>query len=143
MMAIHFPQHDFKIKKEKGSEYIFDEVRSKWVRLLPEEWVRQNFLQYLVQEKNYPRSLIAVEKEIQLHELKKRCDIVVYKNAVPWMVIECKEPAVQLNDAVLQQALRYNIPLQLSYIVITNGNATYGWEIQDGAAVLMKEIPAW
>ncbi|HMI79121.1 MAG TPA: type I restriction enzyme HsdR N-terminal domain-containing protein, partial [Ferruginibacter sp.] len=91
--------------------------------LSPEEWVRQNFLQYLVHVKKYPASLIAIEKEIRLEEMKKRFDIVVYdRNSKPWMIIECKEMNVALDKAVLDQALRYNITLQVPYLAITNGS---------------------
>lgn len=76
-MIINFPEPGFRIKKEEGREYIFDALRKKWVALTPEEWVRQNFVQYLLQVKNYPASLIALEKEIKLGELKKRFDILI------------------------------------------------------------------
>src|SRR3954471_19811279 len=102
MINIQFPTHSYKIKNEKGKEIIFDEVRKKWVLLTPEEWVRQNFLQYLVQIKKYPASLIAIEKEIKLVDLKKRFDIVVYDaSSKPWMIIECEEMNVDLNKNVL------------------------------------------
>lgn len=88
----------FKIKAINGKDQIFDPFRKTWVVLTPEEWVRQNLLQYLVQTLHYPSSLIAVEKEIKLGELSKRFDIVVYKNELAWMIIECKEAKVALNE---------------------------------------------
>src|SRR6187431_3135950 len=121
MLSIQYPNFPFKIKEVENKPCIFDEVRKKWVRLTPEEWVRQNFIQYLLQVKKYPASIIAVEKEIKLGDLKKRCDLVVYKEHLPWMIIECKDQSVGLNDAVIQQALRYNIKLDVKFIVITNG----------------------
>ena len=123
MIKIEYPSYQPKIKKENDKEFIFDEVRKRWVILTPEEWVRQNFLQYLIQVKEYPASLIAVEKEIKLGELKKRFDIVVYdKLSQPWMIIECKEMDVDLGKTVLDQVLRYNITMQVPYLVITNGS---------------------
>jgi hypothetical protein len=105
--------------------------------------VRQNFIQYLLKIKNYPSSLIAVEKEIQLGELKKRFDVLVYDSShQPWMMIECKAAEVQLDDKVLQQLLRYNISVPVSYLVITNGNATYAWSRQNGSLQRLTEIPA-
>ena len=77
MLSINYPEPDFRIKKEEGKEFIFDALRRKWLLLTPEEWVRQNFIQYLIKIKKYPSSLIAIEKEIQLGELKKRFDILV------------------------------------------------------------------
>jgi hypothetical protein len=116
MIKIEFPTHSYKIKSETGKDVIFDECRKQWMQLTPEEWVRQNFLQYLIQTKRYPSSLIAVEREILLGDLRKRCDIVVFKNAKPWMIIECKEMNAELNEAVIKQILTYNISLQVSYL---------------------------
>ena len=129
MIKIDYPPYQPKIKNEAGKEIIFDEVRKRWVLLTPEEWVRQNFLQYMVQVKKYPASLIAVEKEIKLGDLKKRFDIVVYDAlSKPWMVIECKEMNVELNRLVLDQVLRYNITMQVPYLVITNGSYCMAFE---------------
>ena len=92
MIKIYYPPYPFKIKEEEpGKEFIFDEQRKQWVRLTEEEWVRQNFTQYLLQVKKYPSSYIAVEKKMKLGEMNKRFDILVYdKAAKPWMMIECK-----------------------------------------------------
>lgn len=141
MIKIDYPPHDFRIKEENGKEWIFDEMRKQWVRLTPEEWVRQNMLQYLVQIKKYPASLIAVEKEITLGELKKRFDILVYKASKPWMIIECKEMNVPLTDSVLRQVLNYNISVQADFMVITNGTANYGFALQNGKAEPLVQFP--
>jgi hypothetical protein len=144
MAAINYPEPDFRIKKEDGKEFIFDALRKKWLLLTPEEWVRQNFVQYLIQTKNYPSSLIALEKEIQLGELKKRFDILVYDNDhQPWMMIECKGGEIKLDDAVLQQVLRYNISVPVKYIVITNGSYTYPWQKESDGLRSIDEIPEW
>lgn len=143
MLQIEYPAFQFRFKEEAGKEFIFDEIRKKWVRVTPEEWVRQNFIQYLLQEKKYPSSIIAVEKEIKLGDLKKRCDIVVYKFHQPWMIIECKEQSVPLSDAVLQQTLRYNITLQGTVLVITNGSNTYAFNIGNGTAKELEVLPEW
>lgn len=138
MIKITYPAYNAKIKQEPGREMIFDEVRKQWVTLTPEEWVRQNFLQYLIQVKKYPAALIAVEKEIYLGDVKKRFDIVVYdKNSLPWMLVECKEMSVALNNSVLNQALRYNINLQVPYLVVTNGSYCHAFTL---ANQQLKEI---
>jgi hypothetical protein len=143
MVLINYPEPDFRIKKENGKELIFDALRKKWIILTPEEWVRQNFIQYLLKIKKYPSSLIAVEKEIQLGELKKRFDVLVYDSShQPWMMIECKAAEIKLDDKVLQQVLRYNISVPVSYLVITNGNATHAWCRQNGSLQVLTEIPA-
>lgn len=144
MIKIEFPKNQFKIKKENNAELIFDAFRKKWMVLTPEEWVRQNMLQYLTEIKKYPAALIAVEKEIFLGELKKRCDVVVYdRNALPWMIIECKEMNVNLNTNVLDQVLRYHITLPAKYLVITNGSYTFGYEKREANFYAINELPAY
>jgi hypothetical protein len=117
-----YPQHEFRIKKEGDLSRIFDEARKIWVKLTPEEWVRQNFFQFLVTEMKYPASMIAVEKEITLFELTKRFDMLVYdQQHKPWMMVECKAQSVPLNERTLMQVLRYNMAVPVPYIVMTNG----------------------
>ncbi len=142
MIKINYPKYQPKIKNENNKELIFDEVRKRWVILTPEEWVRQNFLQYLIQVKKYPAALIAVEKEIPLGDLKKRFDIVVYDKAlVPWMIIECKEMTAELNKKVLDQILRYNIILQVPYLVITNGSYCMAFECVTNGLKQLLTLP--
>jgi hypothetical protein len=141
MISISYPPHQFKIKTTNGKELIFDECRKSWVALTPEEWVRQNLLQYLLQTMHYPQSLIAVEKEISLGDLKKRFDIVVFKDSKPWMIIECKEINVPLTEAVMTQILNYNITLQVEYLVITNGNETHALHLMNGSFVWLERLP--
>jgi predicted type IV restriction endonuclease len=141
MINIQFPSHPYKIKTEEGKEIIFDELRKKWVFLTPEEWVRQNFLQYLLQVKKYPASLIAVEREIMLGDTKKRFDIVIFKDAKAWMIVECKEMQVKLNEAVIKQILNYNITLQVEYLVITNGTSTFALQVQQGKFEWLQNLP--
>lgn len=141
MIKITYPSYKPKIKALESKELIFDEVRRRWVLLTPEEWVRQNFLQYLIQVCHYPSSLIAVEKEIWLNDVKKRFDIVVYKNDSPWMIVECKEMNVPLDKKVLDQALRYNMVLQVAFIVITNGSYCYGFDMTGGVINELADLP--
>jgi hypothetical protein len=142
MITIEYPPYQPKIKNDAGKETIFDEIRKKWVALTPEEWVRQNFLQYLIQVKNYPASLIAVEKEIAVADTKKRFDIVLYdKTHQPFMIVECKEMSVALNNKTLDQVLRYNINLQVEYLVITNGSYCFAFSTAGGVMNAINEIP--
>ena len=142
MLRINYPPYNFRIKKEGNREFVFDEVRRRWVTLTPEEWVRQNFLQFLMQVKNYPRSLLSIEKLIKLGELRKRCDIVVYKEDRPWMIVECKEMNTGLNLPVLEQILRYNIAHQVEYIVITNGKASLAYQLAEDSFREIEELPS-
>jgi len=129
MIKIDYPAYHPKIKKEEGKDFIFDLFRKRWVVLTPEEWVRQNFLQYLTGTMLYPASLIAIEKQLMLGDVKKRFDIVVYdKQSKPFMIIECKEMNVALSENVLQQALRYNTNIQARFLVVTNGSHCFAFE---------------
>ena len=141
MISINYPEYPFKIQKEAGKDCIFDPLRKTWVVLTPEEWVRQNFIQYLIQVKQYPASLIAIEKTIQLGELKKRFDIVVYKNEAPWILIECKEANVSLTEKTLEQILQYQQVIEASYLVMTNGHTTYGAKIETGKLHYLQSLP--
>ena len=143
MIKVHFPEHSFRIKNENGKEVIFDNCRKQWVPLTPEEWVRQNFLQYLQKVKGYPSSLIAVEREIALGELKKRFDILVFKNDKPWMIVECKEMKVELSENVIKQILNYNITLKAEYLIITNGSSTFALHLQHDKFDWLTEIPGY
>lgn len=144
MIAVQYPEADFKIKEEEGRHFIFCLIRRQWLLLTEEEWVRQNFVHYLTSVLKYPSSLIALEKEIRLNDLRKRFDILVYdKTHQPWLLVECKEPQVALNEAVLQQALRYNLSVPVNYIIITNGTATVGWKKEGEQLSLLKELPGW
>ena len=141
MISINFPDYPFKIQKEVGKDCIFDPLRKIWVVLTPEEWVRQNFIQFLVQVKKYPAPLIAIEKTIQLGELKKRFDIVVYKNDSPWIIIECKEANVPLTEKTLEQILQYQQVIKAKYLVMTNGHTTYGAKIETGKLHYLQSLP--
>jgi hypothetical protein len=143
MLQINYPDYKFRIKKEINKELIFDEVRLRWITLTPEEWIRQNFLQYLIQVKKYPKSLLSVEKIISFSELKKRCDIIVYKNDLPWMIVECKEMNIDLRLPVVEQILRYNLALPVKYLVLTNGKKTFAFEVAANGLIEINELPVF
>ena len=142
MIKIEYPLWQPKIKSQSGKEFIWDEIRKQWIVLTPEEWVRQNFLQFLILVKKYPAALIAIEKEIQLGDMNKRFDIVVYdRNTNPWMIIECKEMNVELSKQVLDQVLRYNIAMQVPYLVITNGSYCMAFQCINNKLKDLVELP--
>jgi hypothetical protein len=144
MNRIDFPSYPFKIKQENSRPVIFDPVRRIWVHLSPEEWVRQNFLQYLLQIKGYPASLIAIEKELVLGDLTKRFDILVYdKDHQPWLMVECKAMEIALGGKVLDQILRYNLSVPVRYLVITNGAYSFAFERNAAGMDALKELPDW
>jgi hypothetical protein len=119
---LNFPTYSFRLKNSENNTHIFDVIRKKFVVLQPEEWVRQHCVQYLIQEKNYPISLINVEKVILINGLKKRYDIVVFNpDGSLAVVVECKAPKVQISQSVFDQIARYNLTLKASYLMVTNG----------------------
>lgn len=133
MIKIEFPKEKPRIRKNNYVNEIFDPIRKRWLVLTPEEWVRQNILLFLLLQKNYPSSLISIEKEIKLAELKKRYDVVVFdRQMLPWMIIECKEMNVQLSEKTLDQVLRYHISIPSQYLIITNGSHCFGFEKKEG-----------
>jgi hypothetical protein len=143
MIVLPYPSYPFKIKALNGKDQLFDPFRKIWVVLTPEEWVRQNVLQYLVQVAKYPASLIAIEKEIKLGELSKRFDIVVYKNEAPWMIIECKEAKVALNEKTMLQILQYQQVLMAQYLFMSNGHETMGAKIESGKLQALQNFPVY
>ena len=122
MQDLNFPTYSFRLKNSENKTHIFDVVRKKFVVLQPEEWVRQHCIQYLIQEKNYPISLINVEKVILINGLKKRYDIVVFNpNGSLKLVVECKAPKIKISQTTFDQIARYNLTLKAPYIMVTNG----------------------
>ncbi len=123
---------------------IFDEKRRQWVILTPEEWVRQNVFQWLVQDLKYPQEMIAVEKEIRLFDLVKRFDLLVYdKDFQPWMMVECKAQSVPLTQQTLMQVLRYNIAIPVPYLLIINGLQAMAFNKVEGKLVDLDLMPTW
>ena len=126
---LHFPDYKLTIKKSgtgNGRLKIFDKIRLKYVSLTPEEWVRQHLLAFLTLDKGYPAGLIGVEKEIKVNTLSKRFDALIYnRDHLPYILIECKAPAVLLNQSVFDQAARYNTILNVPYLLISNGLDTF------------------
>lgn len=141
MIKVIYPNEKPAIKTENGKELIFCIIRKRWFMITPEEWVRQNFVLYLIQSLQYPASLIAVEKQLLLSEVKKRFDIVVYKDAIPFIIVECKEMNVSLSETTISQVLNYNSAVQAPYIVVTNGSYCTGFFKKENKFVVIEELP--
>lgn len=121
-MQLNFPTYKFKTKSEENTNYVFDIVRKKYVVLTPEEWVRQHMIHYLIGEKNYPQSLLAVERGLEFNGLRKRFDLLAFnKNGQPLLLIECKSPDIVLNKAVFEQIAVYNARFRVIQLLVTNG----------------------
>ncbi|MEY3538816.1 MAG: hypothetical protein RL188_233 [Bacteroidota bacterium] len=141
MIFVDYPAYQFKVQSINGKDQIFDPCRKKWVLLTPEEWVRQNLIQYLIQVCQYPAALIAIEKTIQLGDLNKRFDILVFQGEKPWMIIECKESNKPLSDKTIQQLLQYQQVLEATYLIASNGHETIGAQIKLGKLHALHQFP--
>lgn len=144
MQKLNLPEYTFRFRNTGNKTYIFDDFRKKFVVLTPEEWVRQNFLMYLIIEKNYPRSLITVEAGLKLYKRIKRTDIVVYdKQGNPVLIVECKAPGVSISRDVFDQIVRYNIALKVNYLIVTNGLDHYCCQLdyEKNTYNFVKKIP--
>jgi len=122
MWQLNLPGYNFRIKNINNKLSIFDDIRKKFVINTPEEWVRQHFIRFLVEEKKYPVNFIAIEKQIEVNGLRKRCDAIIYNPQFkPMIIIELKAPQIQLTQATFDQAAVYNSKLQVEYLFLSNG----------------------
>ncbi len=126
MEPLNFPAYGFRFKNSENKVHIFDVVRKKFVVLQPEEWVRQHVVHYLLHDKEYPHSLINVEKQLKINDLKKRYDVVVFNpdNSIE-ILVECKSPEIKITQTVFDQIARYNMQLKANYLMVTNGLAHF------------------
>ncbi len=144
MQKLNLPEYVFKLKNEAGKQWIFDAIRKKYIVLTPEEWVRQHFIQYLIQEKKYPATLMAVEKKIMINGQPLRFDLVVYqRNGQPLLVAEFKAPQVKITQEAFNQVVRYNMELKVQHVVVSNGMQHYVCEInnKEKSYAYLREIP--
>lgn len=126
MQALNFPAYCFRIKNSQNRRYIFDILRKKFVLLQPEEWVRQHVLHFLVDTKHYPKSLINIEKQLVVHHLKKRYDVVVFNpDGSLHLLVECKAPEITITQQTFDQIAQYNVKLRAGYLMVTNGLEHY------------------
>jgi type I site-specific restriction endonuclease len=144
MQALNLPTYLFNIKSEEGRKFILDIIRRKYVALTPEEWVRQNFIRYLHEEKQYPLSLMSVESSFALYKLNKRSDILIHdRKGKPLAMVECKSPEVKISKEVFEQIIRYNLTYKLSYLMVTNGLQHFCCKLnhQHQSTEFLKEVP--
>jgi len=110
MQTLNLPTYNFKLKNSQNKTLIFDKLRKKYVVLTPEEWVRQHFVHFLIDQKKYPETLIAIEKQLTINNLKKRTDILIFNSdGKPEVVIECKAPSIKISQKTFDQIARYNL----------------------------------
>lgn len=144
MQKLNLPEYSFRIKTTEGKSYIFDSLRKKYVRLTPEEWVRQNFAQFLIAEKNYSVSLITVEAAVKVNGNPQRADLVVFdRSGNPALVAEFKAPEIKISQQTFDQIVRYNMQLKVKFLIVSNGLDHFCCQINyvDNSYAFLPEIP--
>ena len=144
MQKLNFPTYSFRFKNSENKISIFDEIRKKFIILQPEEWVRQHCVQYLIQNKKYPKSLINVEKELKVNNLRKRYDIITYNtDGSIHLIVECKSPKITVNQNTFVQIARYNLTLNADYLMVTDGINHYycKMDYEKKRYEFLKDIP--
>jgi len=146
MEKLNFKSYPLIIKNNENKQYVFDEIRKKNILLTPEEWVRQNCVQFLIHEKKYPKSLISVEKKLSINSLTKRYDIVVFNsNGIIILVVECKSPKVKITQKTFDQISSYNLAFKSRHLMITNGLIHYFCEVDHikNKLFFLNELPSY
>ena len=144
MQKLNLPEFSFRIKTEEGKLFIFDSLRKKFVRLTPEEWVRQNFVRFLIDYKKFSSSLIAVEALVKVNNNPQRADMVVYnRSGLPLLIAEFKAPEVKISQQTFDQIVRYNMQLQVSFLVVSNGMDHFCCKINyaENSYAFLPEVP--
>lgn len=144
MLTLNLPTFEVKMKDEGAKKMIFDVIRRKYVTLTPEEWVRQHFVHYLIEQLGYPQELLANEVEVTLNGTSKRCDTVLYdRDLKARMIVEYKAADIPITQKVFNQIMRYNMVLHVDYLVVSNGINHYCCKINYNAKdyVFLSEIP--
>ena len=144
MQQLNFPKFSFRFKKSENKISIFDVIRKRFVILQPEEWVRQHCIHYLIEIKGYPKSLINIEKELIVNTLRKRYDIVVFNSdGSIHLIVECKSPEVKIDQSTFDQIAQYNLTLNATYLMITNGLNHYYclMDFENEKYHFLKDIP--
>ncbi|MCB0480592.1 MAG: type I restriction enzyme HsdR N-terminal domain-containing protein [Flavobacteriales bacterium] len=122
MIKLNLPTYDFRLKADQDKTYIWDPIRRKYLVLTPEEWVRQNFIEYLHKELGYSKGLMKQELALAFNKMDKRSDIVCFnREGEPILLVECKRPTVKITERVFEQIARYNMTLKVPFIAVTNG----------------------
>ncbi|PKV65036.1 MULTISPECIES: type I restriction enzyme HsdR N-terminal domain-containing protein [unclassified Polaribacter] len=144
MQKLNLPTYNFKLKSSENKMLIFDKLRKKYIVLTPEEWVRQHFVYFLIEEKKYPVTLIALEKQLTINNLKKRSDILIFNtDGKPEIIVECKAPSIKITQNTFDQIARYNLKLRANYLIVTNGLEHFycKMDFKNETYIFLKDIP--
>ena len=146
MPELNLPSFDKKLIQKDGKPFIFDIIRRQYVALTPEEWVRQHFVHFLIGTKGYPQSLMANEVQLKLNGMSRRCDTVAYDRTLrPRVIVEYKAPTVNITQQVFDQICRYNMVLQVDYLIVSNGLAHYCCKVDNTTHTYtyLRDIPSY
>jgi len=146
MQKLNLPDYQFRIKSSDNSDFVFDELRKKYLLLTPEEWVRQNIIKYIIEEKKVPAGLISLEAGVEINSLKRRYDALVHsKSGKPFILIECKAPDVAITKKVFEQITAYNSKIAAPYMLITNGLKHFFLRLHatSGKFIFEQEMPLY
>lgn len=146
MLSLNLPTYEFKIAERNGKNVIFDSLRQRYVALTPEEWVRQHFVHFLTEQKEYPKGLLANEVQLNLNGTRKRCDTVLYnKDLTAKLIVEYKAPHVEITQTVFDQITRYNMVLRVEYLIVSNGRKHYCCRIdyRSNTYTFLPDIPRY
>jgi hypothetical protein len=146
MIKLNFPDYQYSIKSKENKSYIFDLIRKKWLVLNPEEWVRQNCVQFLINEKKFPIGLLQVEKKIEVFNTVKRYDLVVFNTEKKIsLLVECKSPSVKITQEAFDQIARYNTVIQSEYLMLTNGldHFYYQMDFKEEKYIYLTDLPTY
>lgn len=144
MQKLNLPTYKFRLKSNDNKTFIFDNLRKKYLVLTPEEWVRQHFVRFLMEGKKYPATLIAIEKQLIINNLKKRTDIVIFSSdGTPNIIVECKAPKIKIAQDTFDQIARYNLKLNANYLIVTNGLEHYFCQLdkENETYIFLRDIP--
>ena len=146
MQELNLPGFNFKITTKDNRDYIFDNIRRKYISLTPEEWVRQNFIEFLINYKSYPKGRIGNEISLIQNGIKRRADSVIYDiYGQPLIIIEYKAPEIKITQQVFEQIVRYNMVLRVKYLIVSNGISHYCCRINydSNNVEFIKDIPVY
>ncbi|MBB3702555.1 type I restriction enzyme HsdR N-terminal domain-containing protein [Alloprevotella rava] len=146
MISLNLPNFDIKLRQQdNGQTEIFDFLRQRYIRLTPEEWVRQHFTHFLVEHKHYPAGLLGNEVSLNVNGVERRCDSVLFnrEGGNPRMIIEYKAPSIRITQKVFTQINSYNSVLHADYLIVSNGLDHYICRINysDLSILFLPEIP--
>lgn len=145
-MALNLPDYPLNVKKNGNRLLVFDRLRKRFVALTPEEWVRQHFVEYLIQEKQFPSALMGNEVSLTQNGIKRRCDtLVADRQGKPLVIVEYKAPEIEITQQVFDQIVRYNMVLRARYLMVSNGMTHYCCHIDydNNTYAFLTDIPRY